>query len=65
MEPMKATFSEKGGRDVAYLVPTKVFLKSQQLPCSYFSLCTKAYSPPSIIPFPLTQDLPISMAHYA
>ena len=48
----------KGGRDVAYLVPTKSFYsQSQQLLCMYFSLCAKAHSLPSIIPFPLAQDL--------
>ena len=48
----------KGGRDVVYLVPTKSFYsQSQQLLCMYFSLRAKAHSPPSIIPFPLAQDL--------
>ena len=47
----------KGGRDSAYLVPTKVFLQPVAADAMYFSLCAKAHSPPSIIPFLLAQDL--------
>ena len=52
MEPMRGTFSEKDD-----LVPTKVFLKPVTAAAMYFSLCAKAHSPPSIIPFLLAQDL--------
>ena len=54
MEPTRGTFSEKEGEMWPILVPTKSFYsQSQQLLCMYFSLCAKAHSPPSIIPFPL------------
>jgi len=60
---MRGTFSEKGGRDVAYLLPTKVFLKPVTAAAMYFSLCAKAHPPPSIIPFLLAHDLPYTQVN--